>query len=144
MKHAIIILITLFLGFTTVSASNSDKNKKVLCGKVIDKTTGEALTGVKVEIAGTGTYCYSDLSGNFVLSVSTDSKQEVEANIVGYEQVKLKTTELGFNTDINLLQQFKKLLFWHFSQKCLTNARHLFKVVKNPDFHNFETLHSKT
>ena len=50
MKHALIILITLFLGLTTVGASNSDKNKKVLCGKVIDKTTGEALTGVKVEV----------------------------------------------------------------------------------------------
>ena len=102
MKHALIILITLFLGLTTVVASNSDKNKKVLCGKVIDKTTGEALTGVKVEVKGTGIYCYTDLNGTFVLSVSTDSKQEVEANVVGYEQLKLKTNDLGFNTDINL------------------------------------------
>lgn len=102
MKHAIIILITLFLGLTTVSASNSDKNKKVLCGKVVDKTTGEALTGVKVEVTGTGTYCYTDLNGNFVLSVNTYSKQEVEANIVGYEPIKFKTNELGFNKDINL------------------------------------------
>jgi hypothetical protein len=103
MKHTLIILITLFLGLTTVSASNNrDKNKKVLCGKVIDKVTGEALTGVKVEVKGTGIYCYTDLNGSFVLSVSSDSKQEVEANIVGYEQVKLKTNDLGFNTDINL------------------------------------------
>lgn len=103
MKHILIILVALFLGLTTVSASNnSDKNKKVLCGKVIDKVTGEALTGVKVEVKGTGIYCYTDLNGSFVLSVSTDSKQEVEANIVGYEQLKLKTNDLGFNTDINL------------------------------------------
>jgi hypothetical protein len=103
MKQAIIILITLFLGLTTISASNtSDKNKKVLCGKVVDKSTGEALTGVKVGVAGTATYCYTDLNGNFFLSVSTDSKQEVEADIVGYEQVKLKTNDLGFNKDINL------------------------------------------
>lgn len=102
MKHAIIILITLFLGLTSVNASNKDNSKRVLCGKVVDKTTGEALTGVKVELTGTGTYCYTDLNGNFVLSVNTDSKQEVEANVVGYEQVKLKTNDLGFNKDINL------------------------------------------
>src|ERR1700741_149857 len=102
MKHAIIILITLFLGLTTVGAANSDKGKKVLCGKVVDKTTGEALTGVKVEVKGTNTFCYTDLNGKYILSVSTDAKQEVEANVVGYEQLKLKTNDLGFNTDISL------------------------------------------
>lgn len=102
MKHALIILIALFLGLSSVNAGNSDKGKKVLCGKVVDKTTGEALTGVKVEVAGTSTYCYTDLNGNFMLSVSVDSKQEVEATIVGYEQLKLKTNDLGFNKDINL------------------------------------------
>lgn len=102
MKHALIILITLFLGLTTVSASTSDKGKKVLCGKVVDKTTGEALTGVKVEIKGTTNYCYTDLNGKYLLSVNVDAKQEVEANVVGYEQLKLKTNDLGFNTDISL------------------------------------------
>jgi hypothetical protein len=102
MKQIVIILITLFLGLTTVSASNTDNGKKVLCGTVIDKTTGEALTGVKVEVKGTNTFCYTDLNGKYVLTVSTDSKQEVEANVVGYEQIKLKTNELGFNTDISL------------------------------------------
>ncbi len=102
MKHAIIILVTLFLGLTTVNASNSDKGKKVLCGKVIDKVTGEALTGVKVEVKGTNTYCYTDLNGKYILSVSADAKQDIEANVVGYEQAKLKTNDLGFNTDISL------------------------------------------
>ena len=102
MKHAIIILVTLFLGLTAAGSTYGDKNKKVLCGKVVDKTTGEALTGVKVEIKETGTYCYTDLNGKFVLTVNADSKQEVEANVVGYEQLKLKTNDLGFNTDINL------------------------------------------
>lgn len=102
MKHTLIILITLFLGLTTVSASTNDNGKKVLCGKVVDKVTGEALTGVKVEVKGTGTYCYTDLNGKYVLTVSTDAKQEVEANVIGYEQAKLKTNDLGFNTDINL------------------------------------------
>lgn len=102
MKHTLIILIAFLLGVTTVNASNKDNNKRVLCGKVIDKTTGEALAGVKVEVKGTGTYCYTDLNGAYVLSVSADSKQEVEANVVGYEQINLKTNDLGINKDINL------------------------------------------
>ncbi len=102
MKNAVLIVILMFVGLGAFSASKNDKSKKVICGKVIDKTTGEVLTGVKVEIKETGTYCYSDMNGNFVLSVNVDSKQEVEANIVGYEQIKLKTNELGFNKDINL------------------------------------------
>lgn len=102
MKHALIILIMLFSGLTTLSASTSDKGKKVLCGKVVDKTTGEALTGVKVEVKGTNTFCYTDLNGKYFLSVNINVKQEVEANVVGYEQLKLKANDLGFNSDISL------------------------------------------
>lgn len=102
MKHTLILLIALFFGFTTINASNKNNNKRVLCGKVIDKTTGEALAGVKVEVKGTSTYCYTDLNGAYVLSVNADSKQEVEANVVGYELTKLKTNDLGINKDINL------------------------------------------
>ena len=102
MKHLIVILIIVFFGVTNVSASNKDNNKRVVCGKVVDKMTGEALSGVKVEVKETGTYCYTDLNGNFILSVSADSKQIVEINIVGYEEAKLKTNDLGFNKDINL------------------------------------------
>lgn len=102
MKHALIILVAIFLGFSSVEASNKDNGKKVLCGKVVDKTTGEALTGVKVEIKGTNTFCYTDLNGAFVLSVNLDGKQEVEANVVGYEQLKVKANDLGFNKNISL------------------------------------------
>jgi hypothetical protein len=102
MKQTLILLIAFFLGLGTLSAARGDKSKKVLCGKVVDKTTGEALVGVKVEIKGTGTYCYTDLNGAYSLSVPVDPKLEVEANVVGYEQTKLKTNELGFNIDIPL------------------------------------------
>lgn len=102
MKQALIILTVFLMGFSTVIASNGDKSKKVLCGKVVDRTTGEALVGAKIEIKETGTYCYSDLNGNFVLSVSTDIKHELEVNVVGYEQTKLKSNDLGFNKDISL------------------------------------------
>jgi len=101
MKRTLLILTLVFLGFS-LSAGNGDKTKKILCGKVVDKTTGEALAGVKVEIRQTGIYCYTDLNGNYLLTVPADTRQEVEANVVGYEQSKLNTSDLGFNKDIPL------------------------------------------
>jgi hypothetical protein len=101
MKHFLLIAITFFF-FFNADASSRDKSKKIICGKVIDKTTGEALSGVKIEIRETGTYCYTDLNGNYSFSVPVDTKEEIEANIVGYEQAKLKTCDLGFNVDIPL------------------------------------------
>lgn len=102
MKHTLIILIIFLFTLAAANVVSHDKNKKIICGKVIDKVTGEALPGVKVEIKESGNYCYSDMNGNFVLSVSVDAKQEVEANVVGYEQMRLKTNDLGFNKDISL------------------------------------------
>lgn len=102
MKHALYILIALFLFTSSVNANNSDKSKKTLCGKVVDKTTGEALSGVKVEVKGSNTYCYTDLNGNYILSVASDSKTEVIANVVGYEPTSIASTELGYFKDINL------------------------------------------
>lgn len=102
MKHALLILTLFFFSVTAIANNNSDKNKKTLCGKVIDKTTGEALSGVKVEIKNTNTYCYTDLNGNYILSVPADAKTEVQANVVGYESTTIEGSELGYFKDISL------------------------------------------
>lgn len=81
---------------------NSDKNKKTLCGKVIDQSTGEVLVGVKVQVKNSNAYCYTDLNGNYILSVPADSKTEVQANVVGYETITLQSSELGYFKDISL------------------------------------------
>lgn len=95
-------MIALFLFTNTVNANNSDKSKKTLCGKVLDKTTGEALSGVKIEVKESNTYCYTDLNGNYILTVAADSKTEVVANVVGYEPTSIASSELGYFKDINL------------------------------------------
>ncbi len=102
MKHALVILSLFFFSVVAIANNNSDKNKKTLCGKVIDKTTGEALSGVKVEIKNSSINCYTDLNGNYILSVPADSKTEVQANVVGYEPITLQGSELGYFKDISL------------------------------------------
>jgi hypothetical protein len=102
MKQIVILSVVLFLSYGTLSAGTGDKSKKILCGKVIDKSTGEALAGVKVEIKGAGTYCYTDLNGRYSLAIPADTKQEIQANVIGYEPIKLITGDLGFDTEISL------------------------------------------
>lgn len=102
MKHLLVIIFSLVLAGTSIANNTSDKNKKTLCGKVVDKTTGEALSGVKVEVKGSNTFCYTDLNGNYVLSVPADIKEEVVANVVGYEPAAISSNELGYFKDITL------------------------------------------
>ncbi|HXU26777.1 MAG TPA: carboxypeptidase-like regulatory domain-containing protein [Bacteroidia bacterium] len=102
MKKLIAILVFSFLFVVSLSAGNSPKGTKLVSGKVLDKQTGETLTGVKIQVKGTDTYCYTDMEGNFILSVNTNNTLEVVVDMVGYEQTTLKTQELSLSSDIVL------------------------------------------
>jgi len=100
----LILLLVVIVSFTThVVASNNDPgNIKLLSGKIIDKQTGEALQGVKVQVKGTDKYCYTDSNGCFVLTISSPAAAEVSIDMVGYEPMTLKTQELSTNPDLVL------------------------------------------
>jgi hypothetical protein len=93
-----------------IGFSNTDKGttpngavkSKQLFGKVKDQVTGETLAGVKIQVKGSDTYCYSDLDGNFNISVILAEKADLSIEVVGYNPVTLKSSEIGFNTDISL------------------------------------------
>lgn len=98
----------LMTGFTKAgngdnNNSSNSNNTKVLTGKVTDKETGEVLAGVKIQIKGTDTFCYTNLEGSFVLTVSVNDKPEVSLDVVGYDPMTLPASEIGFNTSISLL-----------------------------------------
>jgi len=101
-KKLIAILIFTILFVLSLSAGNTPKGTKLIAGKVVDKQTGETLTGVKIQVKGTDTYCYTDMDGNFILSVSTTGKSEVIIDMAGYEQTTIKTQELSLSSDIIL------------------------------------------
>ena len=100
MKRIVALLIFTCLLVSGITASNDPTKTKLVSGKVIDKQTGEALTGVKIQIKGTNTYCYSDMEGAF--SLSTPITAEVVVDMVGYEQTTLKTNQLFFSSEIVL------------------------------------------
>ena len=97
----LIFLLSLIFSLTAGLIANNDPNGlQLVSGKVVDKQTGETLTGVKIQVKGTDTYCYSDMEGNFILSANVTS--EVVIDMVGYQQTTLKTKELSIGSDIVL------------------------------------------
>lgn len=99
----LVFLISFIFSLTVGLIANNDPNGvKLVSGTIIDKQTGEALTGVKVQVKGTDTYCYSDMDGRFFLSVNTNNASEITIDMVGYEQTTLKTKELSISSDIVL------------------------------------------
>lgn len=102
MKKLIAILVFSFLFVLSLSAGNNPNGTKLVSGKVLDKQTGETLSGVKIQVKGTDTYCYTDMEGNFILSVNASNTSEVVIDLVGYQQTILKTQELSFSSDIIL------------------------------------------
>ena len=83
-----------------LTANNDPGNNRMISGKIVDKQTGETLAGVKIQVKGTNTYCYSNLEGVFILSAPTTA--EVIIDMVGYEQTILKTNQLSVSSDIVL------------------------------------------
>ncbi len=91
-----IFVIHLFLAASMVIAGNhkGDVRKKengsdrmntfILAGKVTDDSTGEALTGVKITIEGTGVTVYTDFDGNYAFPNLTPGEYRLTASLVSY------------------------------------------------------------
>ncbi|MEO8761166.1 MAG: carboxypeptidase-like regulatory domain-containing protein [Bacteroidia bacterium] len=102
MKKIIAIIIFTFLIALGLSANTNPDKTKMVSGKVMDKQSGETLAGVKLQVKGTTTFCYTDMDGNFTLQVNAVSITEVQVDFVGYEQTTLKTNQLSIGSDIVL------------------------------------------
>jgi len=101
-KKLLPILIALLLHAGITVAGNDPVNIKVLSGKVIDKQSGEALAGVKIQLKDTDKYCYTNMDGNFTLTVTAGNTADVTVDMVGYQTSTLKTYQLSLGSDIVL------------------------------------------
>ena len=82
----------------------SNANLIVLSGKVVDKTTSEALVGVKVVLDGTDQVAYTDFDGNYNFNNIEAGKYNVKASYISYQessvdqvQVSLKNNQVDFS-----------------------------------------------
>ena len=69
-------------------------------GVVIDKLTGEALTGVKVELSGTSEATYTDFDGNFTIEGLAPGNYSLATFLISYEE---KSKEIDLNSS-NVVQ----------------------------------------
>ena len=91
MKTLFFILFSFFSVNTLFSSSdpftNSGKpSTKFVCGKVIDKNTGEEIAGAEIKIGDEK--IYSDFDGNFFAVVKTN-KIEALVKFVSYNDTKI-------------------------------------------------------
>lgn len=102
MKKAIILLFILCFGASVWAHNNEPTPTRLISGKVLDKQTGEALAGVKIQVKGSDTFCYTDLNGNYLLSVITKPETEISIDMIGYRPFVLKTSETGLEKELYL------------------------------------------
>lgn len=68
------------------SEVKSDANLITLTGKVVDKTTHEALVGVKVVLEGTEQVAYTDFDGNYNFKNIATGKYNLTASYISYQK----------------------------------------------------------
>lgn len=112
MKKSITLVFCLLFA-VGVFASETDSNNKglekpmattSLKGKVLDKITGEPLTGVKISINNTNEFVYTDFDGNFEFKNMLPGKVELKASYISYKE---KTEEVNLELTKNNILEVK-------------------------------------
>ena len=100
MKKLSLIILIVF-GFAISYAKNgsvesgSSVTNKQIQGKVVDKTTGEALAGVAIKLQGSNSVAFTDFDGNFSINGISSGTYDLSVMFVSYQTVTLKE----INTD---------------------------------------------
>lgn len=111
MKKIAIILVS-FLVFSTSFAVNpkeDDKNAEnyamttSVSGKVLDKTTGEPLVGVKISYPGQEKSVYTDFDGNFEINNVKPGNTELTTSYISYKNTTEKIkVDLSKSNTVNV------------------------------------------
>ncbi len=117
MKPVKILILALVIPFSVVFAGNDDNKVKsneinttmVINGIVMDKHTGEALTGVKVELSGTTEVTYTDFYGNFQFQGLQPGNYKVETSLISYqentENIQLNSEEVNVSIKLETVNK---------------------------------------
>ncbi len=103
MKKAILLSILFTASICFTQAGNPLKSEKnaeseiILKGKVIDKTTGEALVGATINVGNSEYKAYTDLDGNFEIKNIKEGSYNIIVSYISYidsliEQAIVKST----------------------------------------------------
>lgn len=93
--------------------NNSETNESVAAvtmiqGQIIDKVTGDALTGVTVRLSD-GTEAYTDFNGNFTFQNVKPGKYQIQASYISYENAVFENIKCESSETMTLKIQLKNL-----------------------------------
>jgi protocatechuate 3,4-dioxygenase beta subunit len=103
MKNLILIALIVFSVHTAMAKGKTEPAKaepatqSVICGKVLDKATGEELPGALVKIKGSDKTCFTDFEGNYQFKGLEKGNYELEVELISYEKVGHLTMVVGKN-----------------------------------------------
>ena len=119
MKKLLTLAIAAILISTlNVQAGQDDDNDKnennvtttvALKGQVVDTNSGEALTGVKINVQGTDASAYTDFEGNFSLQGLEPGIYELNTSFISYQDKTLKDVKLEISDKNQVTIKMKSL-----------------------------------
>lgn len=106
-RNILTAILTVSLFFSVQAANDKDGEKELsantkiattaIQGKVVDKNTGEALTGAKIVFEELGVTTYTDFDGVFSISGVKPGDYEIKTSLISYSDknasVKINLTE---------------------------------------------------
>lgn len=100
--------LTIILFGLTVWADNDKAKEKIennlLSGKIVDHLTGENLAGVKIQVLNSEITAYTDLDGNFELSVPVNnSGKHIQISYISYETTIISMENMSNQGEIKIL-----------------------------------------
>lgn len=78
-------------------------------GQVVDQNTGEALTGVRIEVEDADLETYTDFEGNFSLKGLKPGEYEVNVSFISYEDKSIENLKLELKADNNFTLEMKSI-----------------------------------
>ncbi|HXS57441.1 MAG TPA: TonB-dependent receptor [Hanamia sp.] len=97
---------TLFFLFTGMQGFSQTGIRKIT-GKVINKTTGEAVSGASILVKNTTNSTLSDISGNFAINAKTG--ETIVVSFIGYATQSVPVNASTENLQIQLAEEYNKL-----------------------------------
>jgi hypothetical protein len=90
MKNLVTTLCALLSFFGAVQVLGSDPVKPAkVCGKVIDRLSGEELTGARVEIRELGMVAFTDRNGEFSFSEPVSCPVTLSISLVSFDRAEM-------------------------------------------------------
>ncbi len=100
MKKARLFLVLLAISSILMAATTGK-----ISGKITDRTTGEALIGVNVMVAGTGLGATTDVDGYYVILNVPPGYHTVKASMIGYARTEIQEVrvEIDITNTLNIV-----------------------------------------